>query len=109
MSHQFKKDFFDNYQWDWLQYEMSKKWLISELLKDDIPVYFFSMMENYGVQFGGVDHFGGIELGLENLYYKIGDNYSFPNKSIKFPHQTEEGNKIIGALVDEALAKYFKE
>ena len=89
---------------------MSKKWLISELLKDDIPVYFFSMMENYGVQFGGVDHFGGIELGLENLYYKIGDNYAVPkNEDLIHPHQTEEGNKIIGALVDEALAKYFKE
>jgi hypothetical protein len=85
-----------------INYKGLKQYLVHRLKEDKIPVYFFNMWRNYKTFYGGID------LGLDELYFKVKDYYSFPFKDGEdgLPHITKEGNIIIGGFVNQKLEKY---
>jgi len=86
-----------------INYKSLKQYLVHRLKEDKIPIYFFNMLTNRKTFYGGID------LGLDELYFNVKDYYTFPLKSGEdsTPHITKEGNKIIGDLVNQKLKKYI--
>lgn len=91
---------YSNYQVWLMQYEISKKWLISELIKDNIPVYTWGMHEDKKLNFGETS------LGLYDMYEKVDNNYSFRRYNSLWPHVNKAGNTIIGNAVNQVLKNY---
>tara|TARA_B100001964_G_scaffold146830_1_gene161695 strand:- start:4166 stop:4897 length:732 start_codon:yes stop_codon:yes gene_type:complete len=86
-----------------INYKSLKQYLVHRLKEDKIPIYFFNMANDRKTFYGGID------LGINELYIDLTDFHTFPIKSggDSYPHFTEEGNKIIGDLVNQKLKKYI--